>query len=151
MISTMKVLLLAAICGCAFLVFADESWSATAHAHPYQVGPTTKCFGRKGAHYITVRTEFSWNGIVGKFAEQSGKHPVLSILFLFEETPAGARTLFRERVVDLENEWHMPATKARQLLMRRGNVVLEVQPPTGRPVKPSPAQQAMISACLPQK
>jgi hypothetical protein len=147
----MRVSLVAAICGCVLLAPATDSWSATAHAYPFQVGPTAKCFGRKGAQYVTVRTQFSWNGIVGKFAELAGKHPVLSILFLFEETPSGARTLFRERVADLVNEWHTPKTKARQLLMRRGNVVWEAQPPTGRAVKPPAAQQAMIASCLPLK
>jgi hypothetical protein len=148
----MRTSLAVAICGYVLLLaFAAESWSATAQAHPYKVEPTIKCFGRKGAVYITVRTDFAWNGIVGKFAERTGKHPVLSILFLFEETPAGARTLFRERVLDLVNEWHMPKTEARQLLERRGNVVLEVDPPTGRPVKPPPAPRAMIAACLPQQ
>src|SRR5262249_42386737 len=118
----MRAWLVGAICGCLLLAFAAESRRATARAHPYKVEPTIKCFGRKGASYITVRTDFAWNGIIGKFAEQTGKHPVLSILFLFEEAPAGARTLFRERVLDLVNEWHMPKTQARQLLMRRGNV-----------------------------
>jgi hypothetical protein len=144
--------LVAAICGLVLLGFAANSWSATQHARPYEVGPLQKCLSRKGFRYVRDDQPVNYSGVAGKSAWLThDRHTIIMIVMV---TPARATYLRHRLVADLASEWHVAQTKVSPGVGRRGNVVWQNSKQTARrtpPVATTPKDMATIAACLPPK